>query len=211
MVQRGVEQAYGPSFRQLMRRSQAKLSATVFGALLAAIMQSSLAVAIMMSGLFGSSMISFELGLAAILGADLGSALVILFLSLDIHWLAPLMLLVGGLLFLKSETPTLKHARRQCDPTDRQGLSRLFAQICPCDWSGFCPPRIPGSTEFHRGPQRTIHHQGLAVGDCHHRALHGSRYTRGRRGVHDHSRHPHGWAVLCGRGDCLAARSPRRS
>ena len=53
-------------------------------------------------------MISFELGLAAILGADLGSALVILFLSLDIHWLAPLMLLVGGLLFLKSETPTLK-------------------------------------------------------------------------------------------------------
>ena len=112
MVQRGVEQAYGPSFRQIMRRSQAKVSATVFGALLAAIMQSSLAVAIMVSGLFGSSMISFELGLAAILGADLGSALVILFLSLDIHWLAPLMLLVGGLLFLKSETPTLKQIGR---------------------------------------------------------------------------------------------------
>jgi phosphate:Na+ symporter len=98
--------------RQIMRRSQAKVSATVFGALLAAIMQSSLAVAIMVSGLFGSSMISFELGLAAILGADLGSALVILFLSLDIHWLAPLMLLVGGLLFLKSETPTLKQIGR---------------------------------------------------------------------------------------------------
>ena len=112
MVQRGVEQAYGPSFRQIMRRSQAKVSATVFGALLAAIMQSSLAVAIMVSGLFGSSMISFELGLAAILGADLGSALVILFLSLDIRWLAPLMLLVGGLLFLKSEKPTLKQVGR---------------------------------------------------------------------------------------------------
>jgi len=66
----------------------------------------------MVSGLFGSSMISFELGLAAILGADLGSALVILFLSLDIRWLAPLMLLVGGLLFLKSEKPTLKQVGR---------------------------------------------------------------------------------------------------
>jgi len=112
MVQRGVEQAYGPSFRQIMRRSQAKLSAAVFGTLLAAVMQSSLAVAIMVSGLFGSSMISFELGLAAILGADLGSALVILFLSLDIRWLAPLMLLVGGLLFLKSEKLTLKQVGR---------------------------------------------------------------------------------------------------
>ena len=49
---------------------------------------------------------------AAMLGADLGSALVILFLSLDIRWLAPLMLLVGGLLFLKSETATLKQIGR---------------------------------------------------------------------------------------------------
>ena len=94
MVQRGVEQSYGPSLRQIIRRSKANVSATIFGALLAAVMQSSMAVAIMVSGLVSSSMISFELGLAAMLGADLGSALVILFLSLDIHWLAPLLLLV---------------------------------------------------------------------------------------------------------------------
>ena len=112
MVQKGVEQAFGPSFRQVMRRSQAKLSATVFGALLAAVMQSSMAVAIMVSGFYSASIISFELGLAAMLGADVGSALVILFLSLDITWLAPLMLFVGGLLFLKSETPTLKQVGR---------------------------------------------------------------------------------------------------
>ena len=112
MVQRGVEQAFGPSFRQVMRRSQAKLSATVFGALLAAVMQSSMAVAIMVSGFYGASIISFELGLAAMLGADVGSALVILFLSLDIRLLAPLMLVVGGLLFLKTETPTIKQIGR---------------------------------------------------------------------------------------------------
>ena len=112
MVQRGVEQSYGPSLRQIVKRSQATVSATIFGALLAAVMQSSMAVAIMVSGLASSSMISFELGLAAMLGADLGSALVILFLSLDIRWLAPLMLLVGGLMFLKSETATLKQIGR---------------------------------------------------------------------------------------------------
>ena len=112
MVQGGVEQAYGPSFRQTMRRSQATVTATIFGAFLAAIMQSSMAVALMVSGLYGSSLISFELGLAAMLGADLGSALVILLLSLNIHWLAPLMLVVGGLLFLKSKTPTLRQIGR---------------------------------------------------------------------------------------------------
>src|SRR5210317_1923622 len=86
MVQTGVEQAYGLSFRRVMMRSRAKLNATFCGALLAVIMQSSMAVTILVSGLLGSSVLSFELGLAATLGADLGSALVIQFLSLDIRW-----------------------------------------------------------------------------------------------------------------------------
>jgi phosphate:Na+ symporter len=112
MVQTGVEQAYGPSFRRVMMRSRAKVSATFCGALLAVIMQSSMAVTILVSGLLGSSVLSFELGLAATLGADLGSALVIQFLSLDIRWLAPLMLVVGGLMFLKSETPLFRQIGR---------------------------------------------------------------------------------------------------
>jgi phosphate:Na+ symporter len=112
MVQTGVEQAYGPSFRRFMMRSRAKVSATFCGALLALVMQSSMAVTILVSGLLGSSVLSFELGLAAILGADLGSALVIQFLSLDIHWLAPLMLVVGGLMLLKSETPLFRQIGR---------------------------------------------------------------------------------------------------
>ena len=112
MVQTGVEQAYGSSFRRVMMRSRAKVSATFCGALLALIMQSSMAVTILVSGLLGSSVLSFELGLAAALGADLGSALVIQFLSLDIHWLAPLMLVVGGLMLLKSETPLFRQIGR---------------------------------------------------------------------------------------------------
>jgi len=112
MVQTGVEQAYGPSFRRFMMRSRAKVSATFCGALLALVMQSSMAVTILVSGLLGSSVLSFELGLAAILGADLGSALVIQFLSLDIDWLAPLMLVVGGLMLLKSETPLFRQIGR---------------------------------------------------------------------------------------------------
>ena len=140
-VQRGVEQAFGSSFRQVMRRSQAKVSATVFGALLAAVMQSSMAVAIMMSGLYGASIISFELGLAAMLGADVGSALVILFLSLDITWLAPLMLVVGGLLFLKTETPTIKQIGRMIIGVALIliALGLIRANVSPLRNSSFLP------------------------------------------------------------------------
>ena len=141
MVQKGVEQAFGPSFRQVMRRSQAKLSATVFGALLAAVMQSSMAVAIMVSGFYGASIISFELGLAAMLGADVGSALIILFLSLDITWLAPLMLVVGGLLFLKSETPTIKQIGRMIIGVALIliALGLIRANVSPLRNSSFLP------------------------------------------------------------------------
>jgi phosphate:Na+ symporter len=141
MVQRGVEQAFGSSFRQVLRRSQAKVSATVFGALLAAVMQSSMAVAIMMSGLYGASIISFELGLAAMLGADVGSALVILFLSLDITWLAPLMLVVGGLLFLKTETPTIKQIGRMIIGVALIliALGLIRANVSPLRNSSFLP------------------------------------------------------------------------
>ena len=140
-VQRGVEQAFGSSFRQVLRRSQAKVSATVFGALLAAVMQSSMAVAIMMSGLYGASIISFELGLAAMLGADVGSALVILFLSLDITWLAPLMLVVGGLLFLKTETPTMKQIGRMIIGVALIliALGLIRANVSPLRNSSFLP------------------------------------------------------------------------
>lgn len=112
MVQTGVEQAYGPSFRRVMMRSRAKIGATFCGAVLAVIMQSSMAVTILVSGLLGSSVLSFELGLAATLGADLGSALVIQFLSLDVPWLAPLLLVVGGMMLLKSETPLIRQIGR---------------------------------------------------------------------------------------------------
>jgi len=141
MVQTGVEQAYGSSFRQVIKRSQAKVSATFCGALLAVIMQSSMVVALMVSGLYGSSIISFELGLAAMLGADLGSALVIQFLSLDIRWLAPLMLAVGGLLFLKSETPTFRQIGRMIMGVGLIliALSLIRTNVLPLRNSSFLP------------------------------------------------------------------------
>ena len=86
MVRTGVERAFGASFRRLVTGSKARFKATCAGMALAAIMQSSLAVAILITGFVSAGSLSFQLGLPAMLGADLGSALVIQFLSLDIAW-----------------------------------------------------------------------------------------------------------------------------
>ena len=112
MVRTGVERAFGASFRRLVTGSKARFRATFAGAALAAIMQSSVAVAMLIAGFVSAGTLSFQLGLPAMLGADLGSALVIQFLSMEISWLAPLLLVTGGLMFLKSHTVLPKQIGR---------------------------------------------------------------------------------------------------
>ena len=96
MVRTGVERAFGASFRRLVTSSNARFKATFAGLALAAIMQSSVAVAMLIAGFVSAGTLSFQLGLPAMLGADLGSALVIQFLSMEIGWLVPLLLVAGG-------------------------------------------------------------------------------------------------------------------
>ena len=76
MVRTGVERAFGASFRRLVTGSKARFKATFAGMALAAIMQSSLAVAILITGFVSAGSLSFQLGLPAMLGADLGLSLI---------------------------------------------------------------------------------------------------------------------------------------
>ena len=112
MVQTGIERAFGASFRRLMTGSRARVRASLAGLALAAIMQSSVAVAMLVAGFVGAGTLSFQIGLPAMLGADLGSALVIQFLSMEISWLAPLLLVGGGVMFLKSRSAMPKQIGR---------------------------------------------------------------------------------------------------
>ena len=112
MVRTGIERAFGASFRRMMTGSKARVRATLAGLALAAIMQSSVAVAMLVAGFVGADTLSFQIGLPAMLGADLGSALVIQFLSMEISWLAPLLLVIGGLLFLKNQSALPKQIGR---------------------------------------------------------------------------------------------------
>lgn len=77
------------------------VSSSLTGLMLAVVLQSSAAVAVLATGFAASGYLSFPVGLAIVLGGDLGSALIIQVLSFKLDWLVPLLLAVGGWLFVK--------------------------------------------------------------------------------------------------------------
>ncbi len=103
MVRTGIERSFGASFQRLLTGRRSLIGAATAGVGMAIVMQSSAAVALLVAGFGGSGLLGFETGLAIVLGGDLGSALIIQVLSFRLAWLVPLLLSVGGWLFIKSE------------------------------------------------------------------------------------------------------------
>lgn len=113
MVRTGVERAGGPALRDVLRRARGgRLQAVAAGTGLAVLLQSSTAVAVLAAGFAASGIVPVSVGLAILLGADLGSALVVQMLSFDLSWLVPVLILVGGVLFLKFEARSVRQAGR---------------------------------------------------------------------------------------------------
>jgi len=112
MVRTGIERAFGSSFKRVVTENRNQFSAGATGMVLSIILQSSAAVALLVAGFSATGAISFGIGLSVVLGADLGSALLIQVLSFDLAWLVPVLLAVGGGLFVKSEQRKLRQAGR---------------------------------------------------------------------------------------------------
>ena len=105
MVRTGVERSQEPTLRRMLRDSKTgKLRAAAVGAGVAVLLQSSTAVAVLAAGFAASGALSISTGLALMLGADLGSSLVVQILSFDLSLLVPALLIIGGLLFFKGPT-----------------------------------------------------------------------------------------------------------
>ena len=103
MVRTGIERSYGASFQRVMTGQRSHVQASLAGVVLAIVLQSSAAVALLTSGFAASGILTFPAGLAIVLGGDLGSALIIQILSFKLDWLVPMLLAIGGYLFVKTE------------------------------------------------------------------------------------------------------------
>ncbi|VAW16410.1 Sodium-dependent phosphate transporter, partial [hydrothermal vent metagenome] len=113
MVRTGVERAHEPALRRALRGSGSGLvKAAGMGTVIAILLQSSTAVAILAAGFAGQGILSVSTGLALMLGADLGSSLVVQVLSFNLSGLIPVLLIAGGVLFFKSRSRNLRQTGR---------------------------------------------------------------------------------------------------
>ena len=71
------KRAFGAGFCRVVTQKSSALKSAASGLGLALVLQSSAAVALLVAGLAGAGKLLFSVGLAVILGADLGSALLI--------------------------------------------------------------------------------------------------------------------------------------
>ncbi len=112
MVRTGIERSFGASFQRWLTESTSLIGSGATGIMLALILQSSAAVALLTSGFAVAGYLAFPAGLAVVLGGDLGSALIIQVLSFRLDWLIPLLLTIGGFLFVKTEGRRWRQAGR---------------------------------------------------------------------------------------------------
>lgn len=113
MVRTGVTRAFGSAIRRgIAVATRRRLTAFATGMAVTGVLQSSTATALIVSSFGGRGMIALPAALAVMLGADVGSTLVVQVLSLDISWLSPLFLLVGVIGFLTTEDSRRRNLSR---------------------------------------------------------------------------------------------------
>jgi len=113
LVRTGVERGFKTQLRQWLRQSgRNRFYAAGSGVGAAVLLQSSTAVAVLVSNFLSKGGLSVAAGLAILLGADLGSALVSQILLVQQDFLIPLFLLIGVMLFLRCANSNLSQVGR---------------------------------------------------------------------------------------------------
>lgn len=103
MVQTGVDRAFGGRLQALLGAAMGHpLRAMLAGLGVTAALQSSTATALMIAGFAAAGMVALAPALAAMLGANVGTALIVQLLSFDVSWLAPLLVLLGVIAFRRA-------------------------------------------------------------------------------------------------------------
>ena len=96
MVHTGISRALKDRLYHLVQRNIAnRFSALLVGIVVTITLQSSTATGLIVSSIAHRGAMTIATGLAIMLGADIGTTLVVQILSFDIGWLSPLMLLTG--------------------------------------------------------------------------------------------------------------------
>jgi phosphate:Na+ symporter len=108
MVRSGIMRAFGSELRRLLSTTlQNRLLALLAGIGVTALLQSSTATALMITSFAGRGLVDLVPALAIMLGANIGTTLIVQVLSFNVSAVAPVLFLVGVVAFkLGQRTPT---------------------------------------------------------------------------------------------------------
>jgi phosphate:Na+ symporter len=103
MVQTGVQRAFGARLRGALGRAlRNRLKAFLAGASVTAILQSSTATGLMITGFAAGGLVELVPALAVMLGANVGTTLIVQVLSFNVNEAAPALILIGMLMFQRA-------------------------------------------------------------------------------------------------------------
>ena len=103
MVQSGILRAFGADLRRVLGIAlRNRLSAFAAGLGITALLQSSTATALMTATFVGDGLVGLVPALAIMLGANVGSTLIVQVFSFDVAWFAPVLLVLGVAAFKRS-------------------------------------------------------------------------------------------------------------
>ena len=101
IVRTGVLRVFGANLRQILRASVGRRSGAVLaGIAVTGVLQSSTATALLVSSFVGQGLITTSAALAVMLGADIGTAMMVQFFALNLAWLSPLLIVAGVVTYL---------------------------------------------------------------------------------------------------------------
>ena len=113
MVHSGILRAFGPDLRLLLARALSnRFSAFAAGLGLTALLQSSTATALLTSSFTSEGLVSLVPALAIMLGANVGTTLIVQLLSFNIAAVAPVLFLVGLVAFRSGHRSRIKDVGR---------------------------------------------------------------------------------------------------
>ncbi len=106
MVQTGVQRTFGARLRSILGNAlKTPARALLAGLGVTALLQSSTATGLMTAGFAAGGLIDLTPALAVMLGANIGTTLIVQLLSFDVAAITPVLILVGVLMFRRGTNP----------------------------------------------------------------------------------------------------------
>jgi len=108
MVQTGIQRAFGPNLRTFLGHAlRDRFRAFLAGIGVTAILQSSTATGLMVAGFAAGGLVDLVPALAVMLGANVGTTLIVQILSFNVAAISPVLILVGFMMFRRSSSTQL--------------------------------------------------------------------------------------------------------